>query len=344
MFHFAALLSYIFIHIGFSLKSRTQFKKWNCIYTNLNSGKIGLCLFFTALVFYVPFRGLHFSWTSTDEDQVLLNGGLIYYFISMIDMFSVSAALMLIGYKCNKKLLYYIIPLWIILSTFIFAGARWRLVVLFYTTFSVYFLYPKIKKPNVLVVGALLLGVYFGFAIMDRARNYSRGLNVEVLNTMKFDDIKEGAQENSDVYTYSIQCMDLIAKSNERVYFTPIKVALLMPIPRSIYPQKPDAQWATENWPTSSEEQKELIENIGNYILLNEEVNKRIKNKYIDYKVVEYNRIIPQDLSLGTVMNTVDFDRFKNERKNYIVERQKAITKLVYENFKLAQVIIQKNN
>ena len=120
LFHFAALLSYIFIHIGFSLKSRTQFKKWNCIYTNLNSGKIGLCLFFTALVFYVPFRGLHFSWTSTDEDQVLLNGGLIYYFISMIDMFSVSAALMLIGYKCNKKLLYYIIPLWIILSTFIF--------------------------------------------------------------------------------------------------------------------------------------------------------------------------------------------------------------------------------
>ncbi len=111
-----------------------------------------------------------------------------------------------------------------------------------------------------------------------------------------------------------------------------------------IYPQKPDAQWATENWPTSSEEQKELIENIGNYILLNEEVNKRIKNKYIDYKVVEYNRIITQDLSLGTVMNTVDFDRFKNERKNYIVERQKAITKLVYENFKLAQVIIQKNN
>lgn len=111
-----------------------------------------------------------------------------------------------------------------------------------------------------------------------------------------------------------------------------------------IYPQKPDSQWATENWPTSSEEQKELIENIGNYILLNEEVNKRIKNKYIDYKVVEYNRIIPQDLSLGTVMNTVDFDRFKNERKNYIVERQKAIAKLVYENFKLAQVIIQKNN
>lgn len=107
-----------------------------------------------------------------------------------------------------------------------------------------------------------------------------------------------------------------------------------------IYPQKPDSQWATENWPTSAEEQ----ENIGNYILLNEEVNKRIKNKYIDYKVVEYNRIISQDLSLGTAMNTIVFDRFKNERKSYIFERQKKIAELVYNNFKLAQVIIQKND
>lgn len=111
-----------------------------------------------------------------------------------------------------------------------------------------------------------------------------------------------------------------------------------------IYPQKPDSQWATENWPTSIEEQKELIENIGNYILLNEEVNKKIKNKYIDYKIVEYNRIIPQDLSLGTAMNTINFDGFKNERKSYIFERQKKIAELVYNNFKLAQVIIQKND
>lgn len=111
-----------------------------------------------------------------------------------------------------------------------------------------------------------------------------------------------------------------------------------------IYPQRPDPLWATENWPTSSEEQKALIENIGNYLLLNEEVNKRIKNKYIDYKVTEYNRILPSDLSLGTEMNIVDFERFKNERKDYIIERQKRITKLVYDNFKLAQVIIVRNN
>ena len=111
-----------------------------------------------------------------------------------------------------------------------------------------------------------------------------------------------------------------------------------------IYPQKPDSKWATESWPTNAEEQKELIENIGNYILLNEAVNKRIKNKYIDDKIIEYDRIIPQDLSLKTPINLVDFERFKNERKTYILERQKTIAKLVYDNFKLAKVIIQKTN
>lgn len=109
-----------------------------------------------------------------------------------------------------------------------------------------------------------------------------------------------------------------------------------------IYPQKPDSQWATENWPTNYEKQKELSENIGNYILLNEEVNKRIKNKYIDYKIDEYNRIIKQDLSLGTEINTVDFAKFKLGKEDYIISRQKYIAEHVYSNFKLAQVMIVK--
>ena len=45
-----------------------------------------------------------------------------------------------------------------------------------------------------------------------------------------------------------------------------------------------------------------------------------------------------------SIIDAVDFERFKNERKNYVVERQKAIAKNVYDNFKLAQVIIQKND
>jgi len=147
-----------------------------------------------------------------------------------------------------------------------------------------------------------------------------------------------GSQDTRFGIKKSILIMDVIARNTSST----INVGAINL--EHIYPQKPDNEWCTENWPVNAEEQKALIENIGNYMLLNEEVNKRVKNKYIDHKISEYNRIIPLDLSLQTEMNTVDFARFKNERRNYIVERQKRIAELVYENFKLAPVIIQKNN
>ena len=109
-----------------------------------------------------------------------------------------------------------------------------------------------------------------------------------------------------------------------------------------IYPRNPSPEWAINNWPTDPDSRAELIHNIGNYLLLNEEVNKKIQNKYIDQKIAEYNKIIPNDITLQTTLNTVDFDKFKNERKSYIIERQKNIAFAVYANFKLANVIITK--
>ena len=109
-----------------------------------------------------------------------------------------------------------------------------------------------------------------------------------------------------------------------------------------IYPQNPAPEWAMKNWPTDSEARALLIHNIGNYLLLNEEVNKKIKNKYIDQKVIEYKKIIPHDITLQTTLNTVDFDRFASERNAYIFERQNAIAEAIYNNFTLGSVLIVK--
>lgn len=107
-----------------------------------------------------------------------------------------------------------------------------------------------------------------------------------------------------------------------------------------IYPQKPHKDWAAKGWPSDHDEQMELISNIGNFILLNEEINKEIKNKYIDYKIYKYNQIIPNDLSLKTPINTVDFERFKTDKKNYIFERQKSIAKMIVDEFPIGAVLI----
>jgi len=202
------------------------------------------------------------------------------------------------------------------------------------------------KKAN---PGGIIKTLYSG--VIDRLKNHESEVNIGAYISQFVNDNPEickidyvefekclGSPDTRQSIKKAILITDVIMKNSSST----VNVAAINL--EHIYPQKPDSQWATENWPTSLEEQKELSENIGNYILLNEEVNKRIKNRYIDYKVLEYRRIIPLDLSLNTAMNSVDFERFKNERKDYIEERQREITKLVYEGFKLAQVIIKKND
>lgn len=100
-----------------------------------------------------------------------------------------------------------------------------------------------------------------------------------------------------------------------------------------IYPQKPDFDWARNGWPTDREEQMMYISNIGNFLILNEEINKSIKNKYIDLKVFYYDKINAVDNSLQTQINSVDFKRFETERTAYIKYRQESIAFLIRSTF-----------
>lgn len=162
---------------------------------------------------------------------------------------------------------------------------------------------------------------------------------------------------NSDPITWQINIKDFTNKLGDTTTSKNIKKSLLIMDVicknisgtinvntinlEHIYPQTPDYEWAGNGWPSNREEQKELIDNIGNYLLLNEMVNKSIQNKYITYKVVKYKHIISTDIILQTPMNTVDFDRFENEQSNYIYERQKLIAKSIQENLPLGKVLIK---
>ena len=108
-----------------------------------------------------------------------------------------------------------------------------------------------------------------------------------------------------------------------------------------IYPQNPDSEWAGNGWPSHRELQKELIDNIGNYILLCEQVNKSIQNQYITHKVAKYNAIISRDILLQTSMNTVDFNRFENEQETYINARKADIARLIQSTLPLGRVLIK---
>ena len=107
-----------------------------------------------------------------------------------------------------------------------------------------------------------------------------------------------------------------------------------------VYPQNPDHEWAGNGWPSHRETQRELIDNIGNYLLLCESVNKSIQNQYITHKVAKYTSIISRDILLQTPMNTLDFSRFENERESYIKERQSSVAKLIQNDLPLGRVLI----
>ena len=131
-------------------------------------------------------------------------------------------------------------------------------------------------------------------------------------------DTKEGLKK-------AILILDIIYRSvSSTIDFEKINL-------EHIYPKKPGEYWRGKGWPELEDKQKAVVNSIGNYLILNEAVNKSIKNKYIDQKIPEYNRIIPRDTTLQTEMNTVDFNAFSEEKASYVFKRQKRIAELVRE-------------
>ena len=108
-----------------------------------------------------------------------------------------------------------------------------------------------------------------------------------------------------------------------------------------IYPKKPDTVWSCNGYPVNQEDQEELIHNIGNYLILNDRINRKIQNKYITEKRVEYERIILNDKVLQTVTNTVNFDKFEQNRKSYIDERRREIALYIRDKFPCGRAFIQ---
>jgi hypothetical protein len=246
LFHVAALLSYVFILLGFKTHmKRPVFKKWNKLFTINNAGIIGLVITFLGIICYATVRGFHFSFAAEiTHDSMMVMGGWVYYYMMMLNILIFSAALLFIAIKLNRrKFFVYGLPMWLIFVHFLIAGARWRIVVVVITLLTVHYLYPKIKKVNVPIVATLAIVLYLGFSVMDKARIRGEGINMEKANALKYEDIKQGAGENSSVYSFSLMCMYRIKESGERVYFQPLLTALLMPIPRDIFPWKPDAYY-----------------------------------------------------------------------------------------------------
>ena len=245
LFHLAALLSYVSIMMGFKYsKTKQRFLKWSKSLTAENVGKIGIFITIIGLVGYASVRGFHLTMAySGNELSQMSIGGLTYYAMMMLDMLPFASAMLLVGLKDNKKNVWFLVLFWLIMVQFLIAGARWRIVVAMIALLTTYHSYPKVKKINVPILASLAVVVYLGFSAMDMVRVRGGGINMAEASKLNYNDIKQGSNENYDVYWFSLMSIEKITATDQHTYFTPILTAVLMPIPRSVFPWKPDAQY-----------------------------------------------------------------------------------------------------
>ena len=248
IFHGAALLSYCTILVGFYFFNPTlKFKKWNNCFNDKNILTYAVVYFIIAFIGYSSFRGFHFSIFSDDIIHELNHDSLEHYFIELIYLHEAAFALFLMHNIKKKGIKWYYLLMIYVFIIFIFAGTRARLVILFAAALTSFYLYPKPKRVNYLMIGGLLVIVFLFFSVMDQTRQYSKGLNREALATMSYEDIKSGPDENAAVYWFSAVVMDWVDENGQYVYFEPIVNAVLSPIPRSVFPWKPGGEYLMES-------------------------------------------------------------------------------------------------
>lgn len=251
MFYLTAVVFFGCVLIAFNRPGKDGFSEWNKYYTQGNTQTIALVLFIIAMVCYVPFRGFRTSISSESVTTVSARTGLVSYFIDLISLFVGACCLALVGLKDTKgqgvkKRLVIFVILYFTLVMFIVGGFRYRLVILLLAMATTYHLYPSPRRINYVVFVPIAIAAYLGFAIMDSARSYGRGINLDVAKSFTLEDAAKGAGESTDVCCFSIVVTDEYYKNGNYAGIEPIVTAALMPIPRAIIPWKPAAEYLHE--------------------------------------------------------------------------------------------------
>lgn len=220
-------------------------------------------------------------------------------------------------------------------------------------------------KTNRTIIEDIILPLFLLSAIFSltgtnpggKIKTFFNSIIEDIKNKKTEKDIKEHiisfADTNRDICNISLKDFTFMLKGKTKHNI--LEALLLMDIVQSntsgsflpesinlehIYPQNPDVTWSCNGWPVNEEEKEEYIYNIGNYLILNEKINKKIQNKYITDKKKDYNKIIPKDKFLQTKTNTVNFDEFE-KGKDYINRRREYIAKYIQKYFPCAKVFIK---
>lgn len=237
------LLSMIFIIIGYRCHyTILDVSRVNNLYTEKNSLCIAIILFSIGFLGYTIFNGFSFNVVRMQEEMVDSVSNVFNhtdsYVTNLVSLFPI--AICLAFYKQKKYLAFFMSIVASICA--LTSGTRWKFVLLLLPFVVFFHLYPKVRKINWKVWIPAFCIFYFSMGVIELTRNYGSGLDIQKLQNLDTEDMTQGASEKEFVYYFSAKVMDVYS-NEEPLYFESLYTALTMPIPRAIFPWKPDAQY-----------------------------------------------------------------------------------------------------
>lgn len=220
---------------------------------NLNKVfNVGASLVLLGLVLYMINGGYSLKQLlvgGISESVELTNGSLSGYGKQMINFCIPGCGLMLIGILKGEQTTYrkivFLAAVALSLSSFLVAGFRYRIIYLLVAFFTIYYIHNQ-KKPNCALWLFLFIILIFFMGIIGATRNYQKGLDTTRLQGQTNRELLQTGMNDTRIFYATGALMNDVSSNSNYVYFTPIYTAVCMPIPRSIFKEKPDATYLVD--------------------------------------------------------------------------------------------------
>ncbi len=213
---------------------------------------IGVLFTLVGLVSYVTAGGFSLSQLLMLQSSLAQGGEDITmggYEKQMISICLPGCSLMFLaylrGYR-SKFTLFLLVGL-VIFSVlgFILAGFRYRIIYLLIAFFTIYYLVQK-KRPNLFLWGTSFVLLVFLMGVIGSSRSYHQGLDLTRLEDNTDGELFERGMADTRIFYASGAVMENVRFYDDYIYFKPLYTAICMPIPRSWFKEKPDADYIVD--------------------------------------------------------------------------------------------------
>lgn len=242
-----AILSILSMYAAFNIYKPRKTLGSNYMYLGANSMKLGLWLSIIGILSYFVINGFSINVLAIQNDfydATQHRLGHAEEYISLLVSLLPAAACLL--YAASSKWIYIVVVSLFATVIGLMDGSRYLIFMYYIPLIVFYHIYPNPKKVNLKIWVPTALFFILAMGVIEKTRNYGSGLDIEKLNDIFSDkSANVKATETEGVYYFSSKVMD--AYQNEPLLYGDVfGTALCLPIPRSLFPEKPDAKYLVD--------------------------------------------------------------------------------------------------